>query len=145
MFFQAKVDSINTGLYTSHALPFQTIFKKKRHFLLFKPLNNKGILPSPLTHPLVKHDVAFQWSRSDSAVGESPDRALASTSRCCCRKRAVRPQACRDSFASRGQQDSRQDRDSDAPSPSGFMPRLSSSRHCGRTPHLKFSSKLHSY
>ncbi|KAF3845372.1 hypothetical protein F7725_008535 [Dissostichus mawsoni] len=46
-------------------------------------------------------------------------KALASSRRCCWRKRAVRPQPCRDSLANRGQQDSRQDRDSDTPSPAG--------------------------
>lgn len=38
-------------------------------------------------------------------------------------------EACRDRLASTGQQDSRQDRDSDTPSPSGFILRSSSSRH----------------
>lgn len=42
----------------------------------------------------------------------------------------MRPQACRDSLAKSGQQDSRQASDAVTPSPSGFVPMSSSSRHC---------------
>lgn len=61
-----------------------------------------------------------------------PARALANRSRCCCRKRAVRLQPCKDRVASRGQADSRQARAWVCPSPSGFMLRFSSSRHYHR-------------
>lgn len=61
-----------------------------------------------------------------------PARALANRSLCCCRKRAVRLQPCRDRVTSRGQADSRQARAWVWPSPNGFILRFSSSRHYHR-------------
>lgn len=80
------------------------------------------------------------FALSPPHFGSSPVRALANSSRCCCRKRAVRPQACRDSLAKTGQQDRRQDRDSDTLSPRGFKLTSSSSRHYQRGKGNKISS-----
>lgn len=91
--------------------------------------SNATVVPDPANRgwTLVFNMMCVSWR--GSACRDWPARALASSRRCCCRKRAVSWQACSDSLASIGQPDSRQDRASDAPSPSGFMPRLSSSRH----------------
>lgn len=97
-----------------------------------KQKRNKQQVCPQIFYNTLKVILCFGFWLKLSIMKTVPVKALDNRSRCCCRKRAVRPEAWRDKVASRGQAESKQARAWDQPSPRGFMLRFSSSRHWNR-------------